>query len=45
MRAHIPDDRFKHVTRSWIFASRIATMHAVAYDAEVVAVSTIAAAG
>ncbi|WP_332531629.1 HD domain-containing protein [Massilia sp.] len=37
----MPDYLFNHVLRSWIFATRIAAMHAIAYDAEVVAVSTI----
>lgn len=37
----MPDYLFHHVLRSWIFATRIAAMHAIAYDAEVVAVSTI----
>lgn len=40
-REHMPDYLFNHVLRSWIFATRIAAMHAIAYDAEVVAVSTI----
>jgi len=40
-REHMPDYLFHHVTRSWIFATRIAAREAIAYDAEVVAVATL----
>ena len=40
-RDHMPDYLFNHVTRSWIFSSRIAARNAIQYDAEVVAVSTL----
>lgn len=40
-RDHMPDYLFHHVTRSWIFATRIAAREAIAYDAEVVAVATL----
>lgn len=40
-RENMPDYLFNHVTRSWIFATRIAAMESIDYDAEVVAVSTL----
>lgn len=40
-RDNMPDYLFNHVTRSWIFSTRLAQMNAITYDAEVVAVSTL----
>jgi hypothetical protein len=40
-RDHMPAYLFNHVTRSWIFATRIAARESIAYDAEVVAVATL----
>jgi hypothetical protein len=40
-RDYMPDYLFNHVTRSWIFASRVAEKNSIKYDAEVVAVSTL----
>jgi hypothetical protein len=40
-RERMPPYLFNHVTRSWIFATRIAAMESITYDAEVVAVSTL----
>jgi len=41
VRDNMPDYLFNHVTRSWIYSSRIAEKNSIKYDAEVVAVSTL----
>ena len=40
-RGHMPHVIFNHVTRSWIFATKIAAARRDDFDAEVVAVSTL----
>jgi hypothetical protein len=40
-RDHMPHTLFNHVTRSWIFATKLAAARNHAFDAEVVAVSTL----
>jgi hypothetical protein len=40
-RDNMPDYLFNHVTRSWIYSTRVAEKNSIKYDAEVVAVSTL----
>jgi hypothetical protein len=40
-RDHMPHTIFNHVTRSWIFATKVAAARGEVFDAEVVAVSTL----
>jgi hypothetical protein len=40
-RDNMPTYLFNHVTRSWIYSTRVAEKNAIKYDAEVVAVSTL----
>jgi hypothetical protein len=40
-RANMPDYLFNHVTRSWIYSTRVAERNSIKYDAEVVAAATL----
>ncbi len=40
-RDNMPDFMFNHVTRSWIFSTRIAEKNSLKYDVEVVAAATL----
>jgi hypothetical protein len=40
-RDNVPDCLFNHVTRSWIYSTRVAEKNSIKYDAEVVAASIL----